>query len=186
MSHPSLRRLVVLTLTTLALQAGVASSQSSPGRASERVFRATATTSPEGDIDHRSAQAEQRLVGNLNLPPAIENCGCYFYRDSRQRPGALVYFFDFSSGLPLMNVQGNDTQVSPDTQSDLQNWPTRRGGRFRWGFSAGQVRITVRGTATRVCAPDDERCESTDFDVSIEARRGPARQTLHAVGGCGC
>jgi hypothetical protein len=184
-SDPSRRRLVVLTLTTLALQAGVASSQSSPGRASERVFRATATTSPERDIDHRSVQAEQRLVGNLNPPPAIENCGCYFYRDSRQRPGDLVYFFDLS-GLPLMNVQGNNTQVSPDTQSDLQDWPTRRGGRFRWDFSAGQVRITVRGTATRVCAPDDERCESTDFDVSIEARCGSARQTLHAVGGCGC
>ncbi len=75
--------------------------------------------------------------------------------------------------LSLVSVQGRIGKDGVDTRS------TER-------YATGDITVVGRYIVTKVCAPEDENCESTSYSVTFVVTKGRQSQTVKAVGSCGC
>lgn len=133
--------------------------------------------------------SKRGLVANLNKNAVADGCGCYFkFRGTPEN----VERYIFSSSIDdektaWMNVGGRDVKLSVRKETGFKGKESEQvGSRSRETYSSGD--ITVRGTyeVTRVCDPNDENCESTQYDVTFLVKKGTRSQVVKAVGSCGC
>lgn len=62
-----------------------------------------------------------------------------------------------------------------------------KGERFSRRYASGGVKVRLDFAATRVCPPQyNPECVANSYDVTLTATAGTRRQTIKAVGGCGC
>jgi hypothetical protein len=85
-----------------------------------------------------------------------------------------------------MNIDGSDVKLKLISSSEPSGGVRRKGERFSRNYVSGGVRVRMDFVTASVCAPNDEGCESTNYDVTVSVRIGGRRQTVKAVGGCGC
>jgi len=141
-----------------------------------------------------SAPAQERLpdrnaglIRNVSGAGEVQGCGCYFQFPSEGRNSTRYLFFeDFSEESPLMNIDGKDVRLKLVNSSEPADGIAKKGERFSRNYVSGDVRVRVDFVTTSVCAPGDEACESTGYAVTVTVVKGGRKQTVKAVGGCGC
>ena len=128
--------------------------------------------------------SKRRLVGNVKNN-VVDGCGCYFKLRGTNRNSEQYIFSQSIDQAAWMNIDGQDTKLrilKDRNPGDRE----RIGSRWTKTFSAGQVTVSSTWVTTRVCAPDDENCESTDYDATFVVRKGRRVETVRAFGWCGC
>lgn len=126
------------------------------------------------------------LIGNVTK--VAEGCGCFF-RPAGESASAerYIFFEDVSEAAPLMNIGGRDVRLRLISSTEPPRGVRRKGERFSRRYAAGTVKILMYFVATSVCPPPyNPECVANHYDVTVTASKGPRRQTVKAVGGCGC
>ena len=134
----------------------------------------------------------QRLVGNLKNNAVADGCGCYFqFRGAPENAQRYIFFSSIEADgnkTAWMNIDGQDVKLKLEKKSGP--FGTEReepmGSRSTVKYSAGDITVHGRYTVTRVCARDDESCESIGYNVTFVVKKGSRSQIVKAKGGCGC
>ena len=127
-----------------------------------------------------------RLIGNVSKLAA--GCGCFF-RPAGEGASAerYIFFEDVSEGAPLMNIGGRNVRLRLISSTEPPGGVKRKGERFSRRYVAGDTKILMYFVATSVCPPPyNPECVANHYDVTVTASKGARRQTVKAVGGCGC
>ena len=127
-----------------------------------------------------------RLIGNISKVAA--GCGCYFRSAGEDASSErYIFFADASEAAPLMNIGGRDVRLRLISSTERPGGVRRKGERFSRRYAAGDIKIRMSFVATSVCpSPYDPECAANNYDVTLTASKGARRQTVKAVGGCGC
>ena len=131
---------------------------------------------------------DARLIGNVSGVDAADGCGCYFQFPNEDRnPERYVFFEDAGKGSPLMNIGGRNVKLKLISSTEPPDGVKRKGERFSQRYASGDIKIRMDFAATSVCPPPyDPECVANSYDVLLTAIKGTRRQTIKAVGGCGC
>ena len=127
-----------------------------------------------------------RLIGHISK--VADDCGCYF-RSAGEGASSerYIFFEDASEEAPLMNIGGRDVRLRLISSTERPGGVRRKGERFSRRYASGDIKIRMSFVATRVCpSPYDPECAANHYDVTLTASKGARRQTVKAVGGCGC
>ena len=93
-------------------------------------------------------------------------------------------FAEFDQNKVWMNVDGRDVQLKlvKETRGERESV----GSKWTRTLAGPNIAVTSTYVATRVCAANDENCESTDYDATFVVKKGKRTQTVRAFGWCGC
>ncbi len=122
------------------------------------------------------------LVGNLN--GNFDGCGCFFKFRGTRKNSPKVMFAEFGQNNAWMNIDGRDVQLKLVKENRGES--ERVGSKWTRTIAVRDISVTSTYVATRVCAPNDETCESTDYDATFVVKKGGRSQTVRAFGWCGC
>ncbi|MCM3905520.1 MAG: hypothetical protein ND866_27825 [Pyrinomonadaceae bacterium] len=141
-----------------------------------------------GTVSGQNA-TKRSLVANLKDNAVADGCGCYFkFRGTPETAERYIFALSIEDDKTAwMNIGGRDVKLTLEKETGLKGKEAERvGSRSRETYSSGD--ITVQGTyvVTRVCDPNDENCESTQYDVTFLVKKGTRSQVVKAVGSCGC
>ena len=141
-----------------------------------------------GTVSAQNA-SKRSLVANLNNNAVADGCGCYF--KFRGTPRKLErYIFSLSIGedeAAWMNIDGRDVKLTLVNERGSKGKEDERvGTRSRETYASGDIIVTGTYVVTRVCARNDENCESTDYNVTFVVKKGSKSQRVKGVGYCGC
>jgi hypothetical protein len=132
----------------------------------------------------------RRLVGNLKNNSLADGCGCYFrFRGMSENDNRYIFFSSIENDdkTAWMNIAGQDLKLKLEKQSGpLGTDRERVGSQSSVRYAAGDVTVNGTYVVTRVCAPNDENCESTGYNVTFVVKKGARSQVVKAKGGCGC
>lgn len=129
--------------------------------------------------------SSKSLVANIKNENAYSGCGCYFSYPSEEKKRLPKFvFISDDNKYAWMNIDGRDVRLSLKHSSN----PKVRniGSRLTRSYSASGVTVSVVYITTRICAPNDENCEVTDYAATFTVSKGSRRQTIKLKGGCGC
>ncbi len=133
--------------------------------------------------------SKRSLVANLKNNAVADGCGCYFQFRGTPR-NAERYVFSSSiddEKTAWMNIGGRDAKLTLEMETGLKGKEEERvGSRSRALYALGDITVSATYVVTRVCDPNDESCESTQYDVTFVVKKGPRLQVVKAVGSCGC
>jgi len=133
--------------------------------------------------------SKRSLVANLTNKVVADGCGCYFkFRGTPQNVERYVFYSSIDDDKTAwMNVGGRDVKLMLEKETGLKGKEEERvGSRSRALYALGNISVSGTYVVTRVCDPNDESCESTQYDVSLVVKKGSKSQVVKAVGGCGC
>ena len=127
-------------------------------------------------------------VGNIKDKSLADGCGCDFrFRGTSVRSERFIFVWSIEKNdkSAWMNIDGKDTEFKlvKSTESKRRE---RVGTRFSWTYAAGNLTVRIDLVVTRVCRPDDENCESTDYHATFTVKRAGEKRIISAVGWCGC
>ena len=131
--------------------------------------------------------SKRPLVGNVKRS-GLDGCGCYFRFRGTSRDVEEYMFvenIEENDKTAWMDIDGHDVQLKLVKERN----PGDRevvGSKWTRTFAANNILVTSTYVATRVCARDDESCESTDYSATFVVRKGKRVQTVKALGTCGC
>lgn len=126
-------------------------------------------------------------VGNIKDISVVDGCGCYFQFPSDWQNKSFdknVFMGDISGGKAWMNIDGKDVVLTPD--GPAKGAAEKVGSRLRERYKANGISVRVEYVATRVCDPDDESCESTNYDATFTVIKAGRQSVTKAQGVCGC
>ncbi len=126
--------------------------------------------------------SKRMLVGNLNRN--FDGCGCFFKFRGTRKNSPKVMFAEFGQNNAWMNIDGRDVQLK--LVKEIRGERERVGSEWTRTIAVRDISVTSTYVATRVCAPNDETCESTDYDATFVVKKGRRSQTVRAFGWCGC
>ncbi|MGI8918759.1 MAG: hypothetical protein ACR2H6_09160 [Pyrinomonadaceae bacterium] len=126
--------------------------------------------------------SKRMLVGNLNRN--FDGCGCFFKFRGTRKNSPKVMFAEFGQNNAWMNIDGRDVQLK--LVKEIRGERERVGSNWTRTIAVRDISVTSTYVATRVCAPNDETCESTDYDATFVVKKGRRSQTVRAFGWCGC
>ena len=141
-----------------------------------------------GTVSGQNA-SKRGLVANLKDNAVADGCGCYFkFRGAPDNTERYVFFSSIDDEKAAwMNISGRDVKLTLKNESGLKGKEEERvGSRSGATYASGDTTVTGTYVVTRVCAPNDENCESTAYDVTFVVKKGPKSQVVKAVGSCGC
>ena len=125
-----------------------------------------------------------RLVGNVKNK-VVDGCGCYFkFRGTNKNSEQYMYSQSIDQKA-WMNIDVQSVQLKMLKERNPGD-RERIGSRWTRTFSAANITVSSTWVTTRMCAPDDETCESTDYDATFVVRKGKRMETVRAFGWCGC
>lgn len=127
-----------------------------------------------------------RLVRNLKNNQ-VDGCGCYFrFRGTPESSDRYIFTSSIDDEKSAwMNIEGRDTKLML-IKERAQRQRERVGDRSTERFAVADITVNVTYVVTRVCRPNDESCESTDYSASFVVKKGRKSEVVKAVGGCGC
>lgn len=124
-----------------------------------------------------------QLIGSIKK--VADDCGCYF-RSAGESSERYVFFED-ANEPPLMNIGGRDVRLWLIVSSEPTDGVQKKGEQFSRWYASGDIRIRMSFVATSVCPGSyDSECAANHYEVTLIASQGARRQTVKAVGGCGC
>jgi hypothetical protein len=126
------------------------------------------------------------LIGDVNK--VADSCGCYFRLANEDgNSERYVFFEDAREGAPLMNIGGRNVRIRLVSSTEPTEGVKRKGERFSRRYASGDIKVRMGFVATSVCPPPyDPECAANSYDVTLTVIKGTRRQTVKAVGGCGC
>lgn len=129
---------------------------------------------------------ETRLIGNVSK--VASGCGCYFkLKDEGESTERYVFFEDATQKEPVMNIGGRNVRLRLIGSTEPPGGVRRKKERFSRRYAARGIKIQMEFVATNVCPPPyDSECVANSYDVTLTATKGTGRQTIKAVGSCGC
>jgi hypothetical protein len=126
------------------------------------------------------------IINNVKDASVLQDCGCYFGLpgEEKKKLPKWIFLADLSEGSAWMNIDGRDvklrlTRLAGPGRAGVGNRLTRT-------YVAAGIKVSVLYITTRVCRPDDEQCESTDYNATFTVIKGQRKQILKLKGGCGC
>jgi hypothetical protein len=134
--------------------------------------------------------SKRGLVANLKNNAVADGCGCYFqFRGTPQNAERYIFFSSIEDDgkTAWMNIAGHDVKLTLTKEVGLKGKEEERvGSRSRATYRAGDVTVAGTYVVTKVCDPNDENCESTQYAATFSVRKGSRSQVVKAVGSCGC
>jgi hypothetical protein len=137
--------------------------------------------------DGRANASLPPRVANIRDASVVDGCGCYFQFPAewrKKQSDKYVFMEGIDDEGAWMNIDGKDVNlklVGPGRGPDL-----RVGSRSSKRYEANGVAVRVDLVVTRVCRPDDEQCESTDYAATFTVTRAGRTRVIKAKGVCGC
>jgi hypothetical protein len=141
-----------------------------------------------GTVSAQSA-SKRGLVANLKDNAVANGCGCYFrFRGTPRNAERYIFFSSIEDDKTAwMNIGGGDVELTLVKQTGLKGREEQGvGSRSTIKYTSGDITVSETSVVTRVCDPNDENCESTDYNVTFVIKKGPKSQVVKAVGSCGC
>ena len=141
-----------------------------------------------GTVSAQNA-SKRSLVATLENNSVADGCGCYFrFRGTPKNADRYIFFSSIDDEKAAwMNVGGRDVKLNLVKEAGLKGKESERvGSRSGASYSSGDIKVSATYVVTRVCAQDDENCESTDYNVTFVVKKGSKSQLVKAVGSCGC
>jgi hypothetical protein len=134
--------------------------------------------------------SKRSLVANLKNSAVADGCGCYFkFRGTPPKVERYIFALSIEGNeeTAWMNIDGSDVKLLLVKGSGSKGKEGERvGSRSRETYASGDISVTGTYVVTRVCARNDENCESTDYNVTFAVKKGLKSQVVKAVGYCGC
>ncbi len=129
-----------------------------------------------------------RLIGNVSGVTVADSCGCYFhFANEDKNSERYVFFEDARKESPVMNIGGRNVKLKLISSTEPPGGVKRKGERFSRRYASGDIKIRMDFVVTSVCPPPyDPGCVANRYEVMLTAIKGPRRQRIKAVGGCGC
>lgn len=141
-----------------------------------------------GSVSAQSA-SKRGLVTNLKNNAVADGCGCYFrFRATLANADRYIFYSSIDDDKTAwMNIGGRDVKLTLEREVGLKGKEEERvGSRSSATYAFGDIRVSGTYIVTRVCDPNDEDCESTQYDVTFVVKKGRRAQVVKAVGSCGC
>jgi hypothetical protein len=135
----------------------------------------------------RTPAAAKSMIGNIADKNAPDGCGCSFSLPAEERKRSPRYAFasDLDEKDAWMNIDGQDVKLRL-VQSTGSQERAKMGSRLTRTYAAAGIKVLAVYVTTRICKPDDESCESTDYRASFTVKKGGRQQTVRLKGSCGC
>ena len=139
-----------------------------------------------GTVSAQNA-SKRSLVANLGNKAVGDGCGCYFkFRGTPQNAERYVFTSSIEDDKTAwMNISGRDVKLKLVKKTGNEK-RAQMGSRSTEKYASGDITVTGTYVVTSVCAPNDENCESTGYNVTFVVRKGPKSQVVKASGYCGC
>ena len=132
----------------------------------------------------KPAPERKALVGSIKGSPF--GCGCWFSfpSKSRKRLPGQVFSSDIDEETALMNIDGVDVELRLVRSTEPNK--ERIGSRSTRTYVGAGVRVSAVYVTTRMCKPNDEDCEATEYDATVMVTKGARKQKIKLKGACGC
>lgn len=126
----------------------------------------------------------QLKIGYVEV--GIGGCGCSLALNAADlRKGRYVFIQDI--GEPAyINLDGKDLKLEEVDSGGFEAITEKVGDRSWVAFVAGDVKVRIDWTVTRVCDPKDEDCEATNYKAVMTITRKTRRAIVKTIGLCGC
>ncbi|HXL79689.1 MAG TPA: hypothetical protein VN951_02345 [Pyrinomonadaceae bacterium] len=126
------------------------------------------------------------MIDNIKDIGVVQDCGCYFSLpgEERKKLPKWIFLAELNEESAWMNLHGQDVKLRLTYSTDRGRAGV--GNRLTRTYVADGVKVSVLYISTRVCKPDDEQCESIDYNATFTVTKGPRKQILKLKGGCGC
>jgi hypothetical protein len=131
-----------------------------------------------------SSPGPQLKIGYVKV--GIDGCGCSLALNAADlRKGRYVFLQD--EGEPAyINLDGKNLKLESVDSSDTKSIPEKVGDRSWETYFAGNVKVRIDWTVTRVCDPKDEGCEVTNYKAVMTITRKTQKAIVKTIGLCGC
>jgi hypothetical protein len=101
------------------------------------------------------------------------------------------YVLAWSSTFVVVKIDGAVRRLTPAKASEFPKADMHRGDRIRQEWISGPVFVILDLLLTRVCPPDDDRCDGSSWegDLTAQIRNGVgagSRKTIRIQIECGC
>lgn len=122
------------------------------------------------------------MIGYVGKSHLVDGCSCdlSFGNDSSRRS---VYSAEIDEKSAWMNIDGRDVRLKL-VNSVASTGRIRKGWHSSKTYVAGNITVRIDRTATKV--PTREGEEVTEYAATITVSQSNRKQTVKAVGGCGC
>jgi hypothetical protein len=127
----------------------------------------------------------QPAVAFIRNTKQFDGAGCSLrlLGDRAKTEERYVFLSDFD-GHAVMNIDGRDKELKLVESSGANREP-RKGDRSTRRFRSEGVEVIVKYVVTRVCTPNDEKCEVIGYDAVISVTTNLGQRTVRARGVCG-
>ena len=108
-------------------------------------------------------------------------CGC-----SVQRDGATIFFSDLKDKAPgVIKIEGKKHRLK--CVGSTAPVKPKAGDHFTKSYAKGALKLRLNFTVLGVCAPTDESCEVTSYEVNTKLESGPSvLEETKLKADCGC
>lgn len=128
------------------------------------------------------AQSSSFKLGYIK--PTVSDSGCSLARRTSAVQKDDLIFYSLSDETGYINLNGKELKLQPARASKEK--PTEQVGDRSWKmYAAGAVRLRIDFTVTRICDPNDEQCEVTNYSATVTVQRRAQRIVVRAIGICG-
>jgi hypothetical protein len=112
-------------------------------------------------------------------------CGSAFFLNTTDMENRRYIFSQDMDDPPYINLNGKNLQL----RLTVINKPTRKekvGDRWWETYAAGDVKVRIDYTVTKVCTPQDEMCETTYLNAIMTVSQKSRKTTVKLTGYSGC
>jgi hypothetical protein len=112
-------------------------------------------------------------------------CGSAFFLNTTDMENRRYIFSQDVDDPPYINMNGKNLQLRLTVISK----PTRKekvGDRWWETYAAGDVKVRIDYTVTKVCTPQDEMCETTYLNAIMTVSQKSRKTTVKLTGYSGC
>jgi len=125
-------------------------------------------------------------LGYVKDDSLLDNCGCSLYKNIKDEKKRRHIFLSDMSQKAAINIDGKDLTLRLIDDGDGKNGELKVGDRSWEIYNAGNTKVRVDYTVSKLCDPNDEACEVIYYKATITVIRNGIKETLKSIGYCGC
>ena len=112
-------------------------------------------------------------------------CGCYFARNKAELQNRRYLYIHGMDESAYINVNGKNIKLH--RFAPIYEPIREKIGQRSWGkFTAGNIKIRLEKTVTKICDPNDEDCEVTNYKATMTVTKKAQKIIVKLIGLCGC
>jgi len=131
-----------------------------------------------------SSPGPQLKIGYVEA--GIGGCGCSLALNAADiRKGRYVFIQDMDEPA-YINLDGKDLKLEEVDSGGSEAVTEKVGDRSWEAYVAGDVKVRIDRTVTKVCDPKDESCEGAYYKAVMTITRKTQKAIVKTIGLCGC